>query len=150
MYSSTKILCTVSISSEAGVIIWRLRDGFSRALKQSAGDASWSVRFGKDGRYIAAGGSRWIRIWNVRMGECIASSWVYGDAVEFTHDGKGLITGSRNNVIHWDVSLLKGTHEDNTVGQTEDISRKNITEISHFVGHKVRRLSSLSRLIHLD
>ena len=84
----------------------------------------------------------------MRTGECIASRLVDGDAVEFTHDGKALFTGSRNNVIHWDVSLLKSTQEDNTDG--EDISRKDFAEISRFVGHTVRRSSSLSPLAHLD
>ena len=72
------------------------------------------------------------------MGECIASRLVHGDAVEFTRDGKGLVTGSGNKVIHWDVSLLQSTQEDNTDSQKEDISRMDFTEISRFVGHKVR------------
>ena len=124
----------------------RLRDGFSRLYSATGLNFSWSVRFIGDGRYIASGGglpATLLRILDVRMGKCVARlsgghvSIVRDLAV--TPDGKGLLSSASmdNMVIHWEVSLLKSTHEDHANGQ-EDLTG-GLREISRFVGHKVRR-----------
>ena len=109
-------------------------------------NVSWSLRFNEDGRYIASGEHPWIRIFNVRVGKCVASYQGHDDVVwclVFAPDGKGLVTGSWDKrVIHWNMSRFESTECDNS--QKGDISRHNLMEISRFVGHKVRRLSGLS------
>ena len=137
---------SIAIASGRTVVIRGLRDGSSRVLDYNL---PWSVRFSKDGVYVASGGNRHdsrIKILNVRMGRCVAR---YGGDVGavrnlvFTPDGAGLLSASWDAmVIRWDVSWLKPTHIAD--GRKENVAlTRNLTEISRFVGHKVRRLLSL-------
>ena len=133
---------SIAIASEQTVVIRRLRDGFSRILKQTDLIYPWTVRFSRDGRYVASGGNpqdNRIRILDVRMGECIARHGGHNDVVRglvFTPDGKGLLSASWDNmVIHWDVSWLKPTHG---ADSHKVLSTRSLTEISRLVGHKVR------------
>ena len=71
-----------------------------------------------------------------------------GRGLVFTPDGKGLFSSSRDRmVMHWDVSWLTSTYDD----QKEDGSKQDPTgglrELSRFVGHEVRRLLSQSVLL---
>jgi WD40 repeat protein len=116
------------------VIIWRLRDGFSRVLTASDFYPR-SVRLSLDGRYIASGdyyGN--ILIWNVRTGNLVARWRGHSNLVAslvFTPDGKSLLSGSWDNqVIQWDVSFLSSLGMANP-----PIS--DMMEISRLIGHTV-------------
>ena len=68
-------------------------------------------------------------------------------ALAFTPDGNGLFSGSWDSTVtHWDVSSLNSTYD----GQKEDISTQDLTTgsglraISHFLGHRVRRVVDYS------
>ena len=101
----------VSGSDDRSVRIWNIRDGSSRKLPGSDG-AGWffSVVFSPDGRYIAASdGTRdslWI--WDSRTISLVAN-WkghTFVCCVQFTPDGKGLMSGGDTTVKYWDVSSL--------------------------------------------
>ena len=78
----------------------------------------------------------------MRTGKCMARH----SGLVFTPNDKGFLGVLWDKtVIHWDVSLLKSTHEDNTHSQ-EVISKHfsgGLTEVSRFVGHKVGHVSIL-------
>ena len=130
------------------MVIRRLRDGFSRTLQKSPDDPYVSVRYSQDGRNVASGGNGGgITLCNVRTGERLVSHkghvrHVWG--LVFTPDGKGLVSASWDNmIIHWDVSWLESTYDN----QEEDVSTQDSTgslrELSRFVGHEVCRFQSV-------
>ena len=88
------------------------------------------------------------------MGECVASHRVHAVRdLFFTPDGKGLLSGSAENmVIYWDVSWLGSTHEDNTDDPKAEISSQDSTgglmEMIRFSGHKVRLFFPLTSHSH--
>ena len=123
----------VSGSNDESVRIWNLRDGSSKIMPVT-GITSYflSVAFSPDGSYIAGGdlnGSLWI--WDSRRQKLVAkwpghtgSVW----CVEFTPDGKGLMSGSYDKMIkYWDMTSLGSGSE-----------RKSFPEIQRFSGHTVR------------
>ena len=80
-----------------------------------------------------------IHLLNVRLGNYVASHRA-GDyallGLVFTPDGKGLLGASSDHEV--DVSWLASSHWNDTDGQREDILGQDFTEISRFIGHKVR------------
>ena len=149
----------VSGSDDRSVCICNIRDGSSKELSVTD-DADWflSVVFSPDGRYIAAGDiahSLWI--WDSRTHRLVANwkghgGWVW--CVEFTPDGKGLMSGSNDSrVKYWDVSSL-GIHEAIS-GRETVVPGHAFPLIRSFSGHTVRFYSSfiacsLSRHPHLQ
>ena len=132
----------IAITGGAGVIIRRLRDGFSRIFQQSPNDQSRSVRYSQNGRNVASGGHQGgITLFNARTGKRQAHHEGHVDLVwdpVFTPDGKGLVSASWDNtIIHWDVSWLESTYD----SQKEDVSTQDsadgLRRLGRFVGHEV-------------
>ena len=103
-----------------------------------------SVAFSPNGRYIAAGDLRdGLWIWDSRTHRLIAiwrghSGQVW--CVEFTPDGKGLMSGSADSTLKcWDVSSL-GIHEADSRREVAPLgdSFPLIRSFSSFSGHTVR------------
>ena len=132
----------IVISCRQTVVIRRLRDGFSRVLRQFRFDYSSSVRFSQDGRYLASDGDSKngrIQILSVRTGRCLAMDGGDVDGVRdlvFTPDGKGLLTGYNGSKLG--VSWLKSIPED------QRVLTGDLREIFRFVGHTVCQLLDLS------
>ena len=91
-----------------------------------------SVAFSPDGRYVAGGDlSHSLWIWDSRRQKLVAkwpgrSGGVW--CVEFTPDGKGLISGGGDRMVkYWDITSLGSGSE----GQS-------FPEIRRFSGHSVR------------
>ena len=106
----------VSGSEVQSVSVWNIRDGSSKELP-GTNDAGFfiSVAFSPGGRYIAASDlelGHWI--WDSRVHRLIANWKVHESrvwCVEFTPDGKGLMSGGEDGVAkYWDLSSL-GIHE---------------------------------------
>ena len=58
----------------------------------------------------------------------------------FTPDGKGLVSASWDNmIIHWDVSWLESTYDSQKEDVSTQDSAEDLTELSRFISHKVRR-----------
>ena len=130
------------------MVIRRLRDGFSRILQQSPNDLYRSVRYSQDGQKVASGGHQGgIMVSNVRTGKRLASYMGHVHHVcglVFTPDGKGLVSASWDKiVIHWDVSWLESTYDN----QEEDVSTQDsaggLSELFRFVGHEVFQFKSV-------
>ena len=91
-----------------------------------------SVAFNHDGRYIAGADlnhSLWI--WDSRRQRLVAK-WLGHTSgvwcVEFTPDGRGLISGGGDGMVkYWDMTSLGSGSE-----------RKSFPEIRRFSGHNVR------------
>ena len=132
----------VSVSGDGSVRIWTIRDGSSKRLPVTDEAVYFlSVVFSPDGRYIAAGdtvNSLWI--WDSRTQKLVAiwmghSGWVW--CVEFTPDGKGLMSGSEDMTAkYWDVSSL-GIHGA-TSGREGVNNERSFQLILTFSGHTVR------------
>ena len=91
-----------------------------------------SVAFRPDGRYIAGGNYKnTLWIWDSRRHKLVAMWEGHSSSVrciEFTPDGKGLMSGSDDATIkYWDMTSL-GTGAE----------PQSFTEIWRFSGHKVR------------
>ena len=105
----------VSGSDDHFVRIWNIRDGSSKKLPVIDEPGYFlSVIFSPDGRYIAAGDwGHSIWIWDSRTHKLVADWRGHSNAVwcvEFTPDGKGLMSGGEDTTVkYWDVSSL-GVH----------------------------------------
>ena len=126
----------VSGSDDRSVCIWNIRDGSSKLLPTTTDLGFFvSVVFSPDGRYIAAGDlGKWIRIWTSRTRKLVAKWKAHEDCVwcvEFTPDGKGLMSGSTDHTLKcWDVSSL-GNY------QAEENELVTLPLIRSFSGHTV-------------
>jgi len=118
---------------DRSVRIWRLRDGSSKVLTDFE-LYPWSVRLSLDGQYIVSGCNLGnILIWNMRTGKLVTNWRGHRNAITslvFTPDGKGLLSASWNEVIHWDVASLR------SLGMADPLS-SDMVEISRFLGHEV-------------
>jgi WD40 repeat protein len=123
----------VSGSDDQSVRIWNLRDGSSKIMPVTGRTSFFlSVAFSQDGRYIAGGNlNNSLCIWDSRRQKLVAkwpghSSGVW--CVEFTPDGKGLISGGGNGMVkYWDMASLGSGSE-----------WQSFVEIRRFSGHSVR------------
>jgi WD40 repeat protein len=120
----------LNFSLDSTIIIWRLRDGFSRDL--TAFDFyPRSVRLSPDGQYFTSG-DRYgnILIRDVRTGNLVVR-WrghdEYVTSLVFSPDGQSLLSGSWDcRVKQWDISFLSSPGMANPpVSGMMEISRLN-------------------------
>ena len=147
----------VSASDDYSVRIWKLRDGSSKKLPVTDETGYFlSVVFSPDGRYIAAGAMRYsVWIWDSRTHKLVSNWQGHNDivwCVEFSPDGKGLMSGSPGTVKYWDVSALR-SHEAAS-GRVAEASGHAFPLVRSFSGHTVRFCfyfigCSLSRHLYL-
>ena len=133
----------VSGSDDYSVRISNIRDGLSKRLPVTGStlDFFLSVVFSPDGRYIAAGDTKKLLwVWHSRTHRLVANWMSHSDSVwcvEFTPDGKGLVSGSRDaTAIYWDVSSLE-IHEAAS-GRDVFPPGHSFPSIRSFSGHTVR------------
>ena len=132
----------VSASDDPSVRIWNIRDGSSKDLPVTD-DARYflSVVFSPNGWYIAAGDWKHsIWIWDSRTHKLVANWKGHSGCVwcvEFTPDGKGLMSGSADKTVkYWDVSSL-GIHG-TASGRGAVVLGNSFPLIRSFSGHSVR------------
>jgi WD40 repeat protein len=68
-----------------------------------------SLAFHRDGRKLASGSRKWVRVWDVQTGNRIweqpAAAWLTPVfAVEFSHDGRRLATGGADTARVWSAA----------------------------------------------
>ena len=119
--------------SHNGVRIWRMRDGFSKVLKDKNKTIFVCVKFNPDGQHIAAGTyGGMLVMWNVRTSQLVAK-WTAHEtmvrSVVFTLDGKGLVSGGSDDAWkYWDISLSElnepgcGMAKDSMVGRKSKVT----------------------------
>ena len=141
----------VSGSDDRSVRIWNIRDGSSQVLPLTSKTGYFlSVAFSPNGRYIAAG--NWdssLCIWDFRTHNLVARWRGHRHSVrciEFTHDGRGLMTGSADQTVkYWDLSLLGDRRGVSTglAGKEE----QGFPELRSLLGHSVRLLLFFSPIV---
>ena len=129
----------LSASDDYTVRLWNLRDGSSKRIPAPGTSTSFCVAFRPVGRYIAGGDTTHcsIWIWDSRSQKLVAQWPAHPSAVwsiEFTPDGKGLISGGGDGIVkYWDVtSIGSGSHW------------KSFPVIRRFSGYNVRLFCLLS------
>ena len=131
----------VTGSDDCSVRMWNIRDGSSKKLPAADHTERFmSVVFSPDGKHIAGGDlTKSLWIWNSRTHKLVAN-WGGHDhpvwCVEFTPDGKGLMSGGEDEKVkYWDLSSL-GIHE--AVSWREDVNPgQPFPLIRSFSGHTV-------------
>ena len=132
----------VSGSDDGSVRFWNIRDGSSKVLPVADSPSHFvAVVFNPDGRYVAAGNfDTFIWIWDSRTLNLVAK-WsgcsFCVSCMEFTLDGKGLISGGLDKTVcYWDVSLLGNRQGASTRTVVNNVRR--LPEPRRFLGHNVR------------
>lgn len=131
----------VSGADDRSVRTWNLQDGSSYVLPVIGRISCFiSVAFSPNGRYIAGGNldnSLWI--WDSRTSRLVAKWCGRSDdvwCIEFTPDGKGLMSGGSDKMVrHWDVSSL-GTCQGSSASLVVNEER-GFPEVRRFLGHNV-------------
>ena len=136
----------VSASFDRSVRKWNIRDGSSKVLPVIGSPGIFtSVAFSPDGWYVAVGNydeSLWI--WESRTHRLVAKWSGHTNSVsciEFTPDGKGLLSGGLDKAVkYWDVSLLGNRRGSGVPARTIE----GCPEVRRFLGHIVRYFLILS------
>jgi len=127
----------VSCSLDGKVRIWRMRDGFSKLLKDGSALTFRSVKFNPDGRYIATGNrDGTLMLWNIRTSQLVRKWTAHRNVVRsvaFTRDGKGLVSSSEDGTWNcWDINVLElaepgyGMTKYSTAGQKSGVTARTV------------------------
>jgi WD40 repeat protein len=106
----------ILLDSESGSVLRSLRSNYG----------GWSVAFSPDGKYVAAGTSQGVLMWETETGTWLPVDSKQTDLIKtlvFSHDGKKMSGGSRDAFYVWDVETGKELNRfSGTFGDVNTIS----------------------------
>lgn len=114
----------LSASSDGTLRLWNLSNGeLIRTITGAHEGRVLRAKFNPNGDLVASAGTdSMVRLWNVRTGELVReytghSGWV--STVNFSHDGRFIVSGADDDLILWDTTVEAEMGEDDDIDPAE-------------------------------